>query len=118
MKFEKPKKSAKEERRERMKRRGEYVQEQAQIAIHRDGGFCVFCWFWEGKRVPYEEVHHFFGRGRDEGDSREHYTSLVCTCKPHHPGPVYYPEKHPELMEVLGLANSRPINRRFKHQEN
>ena len=115
--IEKPDKSAKEERRERMKRRSLYIGEQAPIAIFRDEGYCIFCYFVEGKLVPYEEVHHFYGRGREEGDWREHYSSLGCVCKKHHPRPIHVEGKHPEIEKVLRMANKNPINSRFVRPE-
>ena len=73
------------------------------------------CWFWDDKETPFEEVHHFYGRGRDAGDWREHYTSLGCTCRAHHPQPMKVRNKHQKLEKVVKKLNDDPINQRFKH---
>lgn len=95
-------------------------------AIERDGSLCIFCYFLDDERIPVsappfkvtprEEVHHVYGRGREAGDRREHYTSLACTCKSCHPLPIQTPggNEHLEWVETaLRMANDTPINKRF-----
>ena len=53
----------------------EYRQEQYLLAIERDGGLCRYC------RKSAVDVHHKYGRGREAGDPREHYSNLECVCR-------------------------------------
>lgn len=114
--IEKPEKTAKEERRERMKRRGEYAQLQAQRVVFRDNGLCINCYFVHGRAKKYDEVHHFYGRGRDAGDWREHHTSLGCLCRSCHRkfGPIQTKGTRPEQELILQRANEDPINQRYR----
>jgi hypothetical protein len=114
----KPLQSLKMTRMERRARRSKYIQTQAAITLDRDLGYCIFCWFNDNRIVIADDIHHFYGRGRDENDWREHYTSLGCVCRKHHPGPIKVVGKHPELEEVLEKANRHPINRRFLSEVN
>jgi hypothetical protein len=98
----------------------EYRRTNVTIAILRDDNLCVFCWFLSGKRTRRDDVHHVFSRGKTAGDWREHYTSLVCTCKAHHPMPIQVPGASQNLTwveDVLRQANERPINSNFRHED-
>jgi len=89
---------------------------QSSLAILRDNNQCVSCWFLEGKVTRRDDVHHIYSRGKEAGDWREHYTSLLCTCRRHHPLPIQTPGGNPDLAyveEVRKKANETPINRRF-----
>lgn len=91
---------------------------QASLAIHRDGGLCVRC-YWNGIIRPYEHVHHVFGRGTHVGDSQEDYYNLLCLCAECHDklSAVRVPlkEVHREQMILLAFANAHPINPEFEH---
>jgi len=91
---------------------------QSARAIERDNSQCIFCWFLEGKVTLREEIHHVYSRGKEARDWREHYRSLACTCKRHHPLPIQTPGANPNLAyveAVLKMANDTPINPGFKH---
>ncbi len=94
-----------------------FRQVQSKLAILRDRDQCAFCWFLLGVEERREEIHHVYGRGKKAGDWREHYTSLVCTCRRHHPLPIQTPGGNPNLdwvEAVLKMANEMPINANFK----
>lgn len=96
----------------------EYRRAQAAIAIDRDNNQCVFCWFLQGKITRRDDVHHVYGRGRDAGDWRENYQSLVCTCRRHHPQPIQTkggPHDLDWVEVILRQANETPINPKFYH---
>lgn len=116
MSLEKPSKSAKEERRERMRRRGNYARKQAAITIFRDNATCIVCWHKLGLDTAYDEVHHFYGRGTDEDDWREHHSSLGCLCKIHHGHfrPIEFKGSRQEEEWVLERANKYPINKKYR----
>lgn len=95
----------------------EYRAKNAAMAILRDNDQCVFCWFVHGKVTPRADVHHVYSRGKTTGDWREHYTHMLCTCKKCHPPPIKQPgssEKLAWVEQVMYLANTNPINPRFK----
>lgn len=86
-------------------------------AIERDNGQCVICYYNHGVEQRYDDVHHVYGRGREAGDDREHYTSLMCVCRGCHPMPIQTPGANASLYWVehtLILANNDPINRAFQ----
>jgi hypothetical protein len=90
------------------------------LAIERDNNQCVFCYFLHGMSAPRQEVHHVYSRGKKAGSFREHYTSLLCTCKECHPLPIQTPGASGSLAwveAVLRKANETPINKKFQHQE-
>lgn len=94
-----------------------YRQAQYRLAVERDRGLCVFCWFLDGRQVLASDVHHVYGRGRQAGDWREHHTQLVCTCRAHHPPPIREPGANPRLEwveKVVERANRTPVNKSFK----
>ena len=70
---------ARDNRRERLR---VYRREQYALAMDRDRGRCVFC------GEPAVDVHHAYGRARDIGSPREHFTSLMCVCRKCHPGRI------------------------------
>jgi hypothetical protein len=95
----------------------EYRHNQVALAILRDADVCALCWILQTKRTPRTQVHHVYGRGKDAGDWREHYTSLLCVCNECHPLPIQTPGANADLAyveEVLRLANETPINSSFK----
>lgn len=71
-----------------------YRKEQYALAQERDNDLCVFC----GK--PRDDVHHVYGHGKYAGDWREHYTSLMCVCRKHHPAPIFHKPAGPKLAYV------------------
>jgi len=73
--------SKKEENGERKQKLEEYRREQYLLAIERDGGMCCYC----GKSAA--DVHHKYGRDREAGDPKEHYSNLECVCRESHPPP-------------------------------
>lgn len=104
-------------KKDRQSRLGDYRRNQVALAILRDDSTCVFCWFSRGKRTPRTQVHHVYGRGRDAGDWREHYTNLLCVCNNCHPLPIQTPGANEDLAyveDVLRMANEEPINPSFK----
>lgn len=91
----------------------------ARLAILRDGGQCAVHWFRDGQRVPYDEVHHVYGRGKEAGSFREHFTAFLCVCKQCHAQlpPIQTPggdHTFTWVEELLGKANAHPINPEFK----
>ncbi len=96
--------------------------EQRLNAWVRDDGFCVFCWFQLNKKVKAVDVHHVYGRGQRIDSYREKYSYLVCTCREHHPEPIYGgPGAAKPAMQyvenILIKANALPINPAFTHHE-
>lgn len=90
---------------------------QRLIAMERDKGCCVFHFYNLNKKVEAVDVHHVFGRGKSPDDDREHYTSLVCTCRECHPLPAKDPKgKQSDIISILKKANESPINRSFVHK--
>jgi hypothetical protein len=95
-----------------------YRKSQASLAVYRDGGMCVICHFKFFRDRRMDDVHHVYGRGSREGDWREKYTSLICTCRECHPQPIFAPGSSVELEwveTILKKANAAPINMNFKH---
>lgn len=89
---------------------------QSSFAILRDDNLCVFCWFLKGKRTRRADIHHIYGRGKEAGDWREHFTCLLSTCRECHPLPIQTPGGNADLAyveEVRKKANETPINKRF-----
>lgn len=66
----------------------EYRVKQRTLAIYRDGGYCVICWFKYNRRTVFTQVHHTYGRGRTIDDYREHFEYLMCVCDNCHPQPI------------------------------
>lgn len=97
----------------------EWRRRSVQLAIARDNGKCVVCWFLHGRKAtPQQQVHHVYSRDRKEGGWREHYTNLMCVCQEHHPPPIITPGASSHLgwvEELLHQANRTPINREFIH---
>lgn len=94
-----------------------YRSIQATLCIERDNALCAIHFFKHNKIVSYHHVHHVRGRGRVAGDSREHYTSLLCVCNICHPPPAQDDEgKQSWVVDILAQANETPINSKFKHQ--
>lgn len=96
----------------------DYRRNQVALAILRDDSTCVFCWYLHGKRTARTQVHHVYGRGKDEGDWRENYTNLLCVCNDCHPLPIQTPGASANLgyvEDVRSLANENPINKKFSH---
>lgn len=95
-----------------------YRKTQAALAIARDFGYCVRC-YWTDKLTQYEHVHHVFGRGTEVGDDREQYTSLICLCANCHRlvSAIRFRIKpqHTEQILLLERANENPINANFQH---
>src|SRR5512139_3298364 len=89
----KPKLTRKERLHDKIKRKhdiNKYRKWQYHIAADRDNGFCTFCYFLEHKRVPAVDVHHVYGRTRSgKADWREHYQSMLCTCRKCHPPAIH-----------------------------
>lgn len=105
--------SKKEEKAEKKALLDEYREIQKRLAVRRDDGYCVFCFFLLGVREHAVDVHHVFGRGKDIEDIREDCTSLLCTCRHHHPGPILTEIPSPEqdyIVAVGIMANRTPIN--------
>jgi hypothetical protein len=95
----------------------DYRRIQAAYAIHRDFDLCVICFYRYNARRKRQDVHHVYGRGKYAGDWREHYTSLLCTCRQCHPMPIQTPGGNPDLAwveEILELVKSKPINPTFR----
>ncbi len=104
----------------RSKKQGlkEWRQKNVEVAISRDAGYCVICWFRDNKKVPYQEVHHVFSRGNSWGDWHEDYHNLMCVCQACHPQPIITPGASANLgwvEDILKKANDTPINEDFKH---
>lgn len=100
---------------------GEYRRQQGFIAIFRDHGRCVFCYYVIGRDRMFDEVHHVFGRGVKAGDWRDEYTSLLCLCRDCHSmlRPLGYKRGTPTFEErLLERANREPINLDFEEPEN
>jgi len=88
----------------------------------------VLHWFAAHELVPYDEVHHVYGRAKRKASGpldlgeywREHYTSLICVCRYCHPQPINgKPGSSAKLAwveEYLRKANATPINRGFQHE--
>lgn len=97
-----------------------YRREQVAIAILRDNDQCAIHFFLHGENRRREEVHHIYSRGRQAGDFREHYTSLLCVCKECHPMAIQTPGASATLgwvEEIARKANETPINTEFRHVE-
>jgi hypothetical protein len=95
-----------------------YRRVQSALAIDRDGGLCIFCYFLLGEKTKRDDLHHVYGRGKAAGDWRESYKNLAGTCRRHHPLPIQTPGGNPNLdwvEDVLRMANETPINKKFKH---
>ncbi len=96
----------------------DWRKKNVQLAIARDNGQCVFCWFQNHAEVPHTQVHHVYSRDRSAGGWREHYTNMLCVCNEHHPPPIIFPGASKNLSwveEVARQANEQPINEKFIH---
>lgn len=102
------------EKQEQLEALKEYRREQAALAILRDNGYCVRCYWFPGHIKAYEHVHHTEGRGTYE---KEHYTKLICLCAECHNlfSAMRVKEKsiHREQRELIKIANKHPINLKF-----
>ena len=74
-----------------------YRKEQYALAWERDKGLCVVC----GK--PAQDTHHIWGHGKYAGHWREHYTSLMCVCRKHHPRPIYHRPPKEDMLWIEEL---------------
>ena len=95
----------------------EYRNKNAMLAIYRDNDKCVICWFRDGIETNSTQVHHVYGRGREYGDWREHYTNLMCVCNECHPQPIKHKPAGDNLKWVEDIAkkmNLFTINKDFK----
>ena len=92
-----------------------YRQQQAALAIWRDRGLCVICYFKHKRLIAFDDVHHVFGRGRKIDSWREKFRNLMCVCRECHPQPASDPKatKHQDIVELLEKANREPINIEF-----
>lgn len=94
----------------------EYRAQQRKLAVFRDNGLCTIHYFLEHEEVPYDEVHHVYGRAKEAGHWRENHASLLCVCRDCHPPPIQNigASKNLGWVEyVMRLANSDPINRDY-----
>jgi hypothetical protein len=98
-----------------------YRKAQRNLAILRDNGLCAVCYFVKaGIKVPANDVHHVYGRGRKAGNWRESFKCLLCVCRMHHPRPILVPGGNSGLAwieDVLKSANETPINQDFSYGE-
>jgi len=103
-----------EEKKEELIELKEYRSIQATMAINRDAGLCVNCYWFQEKIQPYDHVHHTEGRGTKE---KEQYTKLLCLCAYCHNlfSPIKFPNKeiHIDQKYLILLANRFPINQEF-----
>lgn len=109
--------AAKQQRQQGLKA---FRQQQVAIAIERDDDQCAICWFRYGRSRRREEVHHVYSRGKQAGDWRERYTSLLCVCRECHPLPVKSPGGSKSLgwvEDILRQANETPINPQFRSRK-
>jgi hypothetical protein len=110
-------KERKEQRSAKQKSLKSYRSDQVSLAILRDGGFCAICWFRDGVKRPYAEVHHVYGRAVVSGDWwREDCENLLCVCKSCHPLPIQTPGGSKALgwVEIiLEKASKTPLNPDF-----
>lgn len=96
-----------------------YRRTQCAIVIERDADLCVICYFKHNRIRMRQEIHHVYSRGRETGDWREHYTSLMCVCKECHPLPIQVPGASANLgwvEDILRMANETPIDPAFKKE--
>jgi hypothetical protein len=96
-----------------------YRKEARSVAILRDGGFCMMCYWLDDKRTPFTDVHHVFGRGTSICD-KENPSSLMSVCRKCHPQPILMVRhltgwKHAVLYTWLNM-NQHPMNRSFPAQ--
>ena len=105
-----------EKKKDKKKDLRDYRIIQAALAVYRDDGYCVRC-YWNGKLRPYEHVHHVFGRGTEVDSVNEQYDTLLCLCIECHGdfNPVRVPTKEIALEQLMLLnkANEVPVNSRF-----
>lgn len=103
------------------RKRSKLIQTQAPIAIERDGGLCTICYFLHNRTRRYQEVHHVYGRARNEDTLwREMAVNLLCVCKECHPPAIFQPGASASLghiEEVRVKANTTPINVSFILEE-
>lgn len=104
---------AKIDRQRFMRQRSKLIQQQAPIAIDRDGGLCTICYFVHNRLRSYHEVHHVYGRARSEDTLwREMAINLLCTCKECHPPAIFQPGASANLgyiEDVRIKANETPL---------
>lgn len=113
----KPQKGARKERKEYVSNAlKEYRREQFAIAAQRDGGWCVFCRIIDERFMPMDDVHHVFGHGTTERSPKEHFTSLICVCRKHHPQPISCGgvDEKDIRVRMWRSANLYPHNKAFK----
>lgn len=107
----------KEEKAEQKRQLDMYRGTQRMLCVDRDHASCVICWFRDGVKTRYQDIHHIYGRGKKVGDWREHYTNLMCVCRKCHPLPAQ--DKGSKQSWVIEIAeemmNATPINPAFEH---
>lgn len=91
-----------------------YRRSQAALAKFRDDSLCVICYFEHHRRRHMDEVHHVYGRGKEAGDWRESYQSLMCVCRTCHPPPVVEGSHLAWVEDLLHQANQDPISINFR----
>lgn len=97
----------------------EYRSRNAKLAIYRDDGMCVICWFRYNRKRLSTQVHHIYGRSR-QPDWREHYTSLMGVCNECHPKPIIHKPASESMVwieEIAEKMNDTPINKDFEHDK-
>ena len=87
-----------------------YRRQQYGLALKRDHGICQYCYRLHNKCKQAEEVHHVFGRGREAGDWREDYVSLLSTCRACHPSGTSRNHGDTKSEWVLEQANKFPLD--------
>jgi hypothetical protein len=97
-----------------------YRHEQYRIIKNRDGGYCTICYFIFGKKKKAHDVHHVYGRGRNQRDYREQYVVMLSTCRECHPPAIHAGPGTTHSLgyveAVLVKANKTPINSQFQHE--
>lgn len=62
-----------------------YRDEQRQLALERDSGWCVWCFYKKKILTSAIEVHHVYGRGTlKTKDEYERYIFLLSLCRSCH----------------------------------
>jgi hypothetical protein len=96
----------------------EYRVIQRRLAILRDDGCCVLCWKEKHKRIPFDDVHHVYGRSHKLNE-KENYRNLLSLCRSCHQSLDAIRSVDSNFIwvaEVLEYANKFPINVLFEHQ--
>lgn len=121
MNLEKPSKEKRLEERKQLKEAiRKFREQQRAIAIYRDSGFCVVCYFTLGVKKLADDVHHVYGRASGEAvftSSKENHKSLCSLCRKHHNSVGSIRKKGSSwdfIIGILQLANDTPINVGYK----